>query len=116
LKCYIFLLKTVFWEQINKNKDIAINENEDKAATIEAFYRPIGFQEVEAPRFVDSWHLKVIRLSALCASCLYRQEICLVIISVRGRGNPRVLVWLKDYVDEKFHWHHWESYLRPCGL
>jgi len=95
LKCYTFLLKTVFWEQINKNKDIAINKNEDKAATIEAFYRPIGFQGVGAPRFVASWHLKVKRLSALCASCLYQQEILLVIISVRGRVNPRVLVWLE---------------------
>ena len=92
---YISLKNSFFWEQINKNKDIAINKNLDKAVTTQAFYRPIRFQEVEAPIFVDSWHLKVIRLSALFTSCLYRQAVFLVIISVRGRVNPRVLVWLE---------------------
>jgi hypothetical protein len=27
--------------------------------------RPLGFREVEAPRFLDNRHLKVVRLSAL---------------------------------------------------
>ena len=29
------------------------------------YYRPIGFQEVEAPRFIDNGNMKIIRLSAL---------------------------------------------------
>jgi hypothetical protein len=33
--------------------------------------RPWGFQEVEAPRFQDSQHMKVVRLSALCVGHLY---------------------------------------------
>ena len=33
--------------------------------------RPKGFQEAEAPRFQDSRHMKVVRLSALRTSCLY---------------------------------------------
>jgi hypothetical protein len=33
--------------------------------------RPWGFQEVEAPRFQDSRHMKVVRLSALCTGRLY---------------------------------------------
>jgi len=32
---------------------------------------PIGFGEVEAPRFQD---IKVVRLSALCTSCLYNHR------------------------------------------
>jgi hypothetical protein len=82
---------------------------EDKAVTIQAFHRPIGFQEVEASRFLDSWHMKVVRLSAVCASCLYRQEMILVIISVRGRVNPRVLVWLEGL-------YRWKFPMAPLGI
>jgi hypothetical protein len=33
--------------------------------------RPWGLQEVKAPRFQDSWHRKVVRLSPPCTSHLY---------------------------------------------
>jgi hypothetical protein len=31
----------------------------------------LGFQEVEAPEFLDNWHMKVVRLSALRNGRLY---------------------------------------------
>ena len=42
-----------------------------KSNPITGLGRPCGFQEVEAPRFQDSRHIKVVRLSALHTGRLY---------------------------------------------
>jgi len=42
-----------------------------------------GFQEVEASRFQEIWHVKVVRFSVLRNSRLQPQETFLVLISVR---------------------------------
>jgi hypothetical protein len=48
--------------------------------------------EVAAHRFYDNRHMKVINVSSLGSGHLYRQEIFLTIISVRGRVDPKIVV------------------------
>jgi hypothetical protein len=48
-----------------------IHERYVKSNPITGLGRPLGLQEVEAPRFLDSRHMKMVRLSALRTGRLY---------------------------------------------
>ena len=76
---------------------------------VQAYYRPRGFKETEAPKFWDNWHMKVVRLSALHTGCLIPQEIFLVRISVRGQVGLRAIVQPEDRNQRKIP-------MKPSGI
>ena len=60
--------------------------------------KPIGFQEVEAPRFLDNRHMKVVRLSALRRGCLYPLPPVTISILISVSAGGRIMS------KKKFRW------------
>jgi hypothetical protein len=52
--------------------------------------RPTGFQEVEAPRFLDNRHMKVVRLSALRTGRVYPPEAELTIVRPMKKSTDTI--------------------------
>jgi len=48
-----------------------MSKGKGKAIPLQAWTGPEGFKEVEAPRFQDNRHMKVVRLPALRTGRLY---------------------------------------------
>jgi hypothetical protein len=78
--------------------------------------RSRAFQEVEAPKFQDNRHLKVVRLSAVCTGLLYPPgnipgtHLCYRLSRPQGHSAAGRIV------NEKLQWHHRKSNLRPFDL
>ena len=82
-----------------------VMSNQSKSNPIAGPDRPRGFQEVEAPRFQDSRHMKVVRLSALRTGRLYPAEnipgthFCQRLIQPQGHSASRRIMSTKNSSD-----------------
>ena len=81
------------------------------AIPVQACYRPRGFQEVEAPRFPDNQHLKVVSLSA-CPPLPHRKHFYYSFL-LEAESIPGPECDRKDYVKE---WYHRESRTRSSAV
>jgi len=114
------LSNSLFTDHQNNWRSVIWATNSDKEAisnAITGLDRPSGFQEVEAPRFQDSRHLRVVRLSALRTGRLYpRRKYSWYSFLLEAESTPGPYCGRKDNVSEKFQRHHRESNPRPSGL
>jgi hypothetical protein len=69
---------------IHKSFKVYYNMVKGKAIPLQAWIGPQSFGRFRLPEFLDHWHMKVAKLSALHTSCLCPLEIFLVLISLRG--------------------------------
>jgi hypothetical protein len=54
-------------------------------------YKPLGLQEIQAPRLPDNRHMTVARSSVLRIDRLYPQEVFQVLICIRGWVDHRAI-------------------------
>jgi len=81
------------------------------------YYRPRGFQEVEALRFRDSWHIKVVRLSALRTGRLHPLGNGLVTHFCYRLIRPQAHSATESFIaNDILQCHHREPNPRPLGL
>jgi hypothetical protein len=93
------------------------NSYSKESCTCNRLWRSIGLWGVEVPTFsTQSSHRQRWGCQPYAPAALYPQERFLVLISVKGWVDPRVIVRLNDYVNWNFQWLHPESKPRPSGL
>ena len=106
---------------------IALNfrvEGERYSNPIIALDRPRGFQEVEAPRFQDSRHIKVVRLSALCTGRLYPPKsipgthFCQRLSQYQGHSAAGRIVSMENESRWRQHFHPtcWYLSITLCNI
>jgi len=95
--------KPVIWSVLEKPQQTV----KGKAIPLQAWTGPEGSRR--SPRFQDHRDMKVVRLSTLRTGRLYPQETFLVLISIRGLVDPRVIVRPEGLCQ-------WKNPMTPSGI
>jgi hypothetical protein len=86
----------------------------------QSLYMSLGFQQVEAPKFQNNRHMKIVTLSALRTGRLYpsppTRKYFWYSILLEAKSTPGPQCGSKDYVNENFELYHRESNPRPSDL
>jgi hypothetical protein len=75
-----------------------------------------GFQAVEAPRFQDNRHMKMVGCQHYTPAAFTPQKYTWYSFILKAEATPGTQRGRKDYVNEKSQYHHRESNPQPSGL
>jgi hypothetical protein len=78
-------------------KWLSLNPFVQKNNPITGLDRPRHFQEVKAPTFQDSWHMKIVRLSALCPGLLYLPFL----LDLESTSVPESIINFRDTIGNR---------------
>jgi hypothetical protein len=81
-KMQMFVLSLNRWRVIEVRRELTYEKLRYETKQ-QSLYMPWGFQEVDSSIFQDSWHMKVVQLSALLTRAFTPQEIFVALISVQ---------------------------------
>jgi hypothetical protein len=106
MNCCDFILFSIVYTRVQSNNSFFIfSFNPINKVKVKLFHygpgQALRSRGLSLPEFLDSPHMKVVRLSALSTGRLYPQEISLVLISVRGWVDPGAVVRLEGLSQRK---------------